>query len=312
MPDWLKLVVRNPHYKVLSMALALMAWAWVQLERITEEPVRAIVEWQLPSGLMTLEQLPATVVVTVRGTGAAVRQAQSAPVRLPVDLSSIGVGEHHVQFDAFRTLGLPDSVELVEIAPSGMDFTLDEIARRKVKLTPVIVGDPAAGHLVQGVDIAPAVLELVGPRRIIATLMEAKTRPFDITGLASDASIPVDLELPRSVRPAEGIAPMANVHIVPELERRVLSSVPVIVLHGGWAVNPAQIEVTLEGPAAALESFQSNDLVGVVDLPDVPERVRYEAPWGPREGVRLRLILNGGDEIEVVRVEPSRVEVVRR
>jgi YbbR domain-containing protein len=307
------LLVRNPHYKLLSIALAIMAWAWVQLERVTDGPVRAAVDWQLPSGLMSLEPLPASVLLNVRGTGAAVRQAQSASVRLPVDLSGVGVGSQHVQFDAFHPVGLPDAVELLDVATSSIDLTLDEVARRKVKLSPVAVGDPAVGRLVQGVEMEPAVLEIVGPRGVIETVMAVKTRPFDITGLASDASVPVELDLPRSVRPAEGVVPMANVHIVPKLERRVLSTVQLKVWNQeGWDVQPSHVEVTLEGPANALESILPIDVVGFVHVPDVPERSRYEAPWGPREGLRLRVLVSGGDAIEVVRVEPSRVEALRR
>ena len=101
--------------------------------------------------------------------------------------------------------------------------------------------------------------------------------------------------------------------LVPELERRQLSTVPVVVWgHQGWVSQPAVVSVTLEGPAAELERINVDEVVAFVHIPDQPERVQYEAAWGPREGVRLRVLQGVGENVEVVRVEPSRVEAIQR
>ena len=158
--DWL---TRNWPYKLISVFIALFAWSWVQLEEVHEGQVRARVDWSLPTGLMSVEQLPTTVTLNLRGTGAAIRRARDTVVRLAVDVSTVGVGEHSVEFTSFPVSGLPNAVDVLGCSPAAMRFNLDEVTHRKVKLQAVMVGDPAAGHLVQSVALDPSVVGLVGP-----------------------------------------------------------------------------------------------------------------------------------------------------
>ena len=64
--------------------------------------------------------------------------------------------------------------------------------------------------------------------------------------------------------------------------------------------------------AAAPNGVPAEDVVAFAHLPESPERARYEVLWGPKEGVLLRVLHEAGDAVEVARVEPAKVEVVRR
>jgi hypothetical protein len=93
----------------------------------------------------------------------------------------------------------------------------------------------------------------------------------------------------------------------------MLGSVPVHIWQArGWRAIQDSVEVTLEGPAVALEGLDVTEVVAFVHIPDIPEKLRYEAPFGPLEGVRLRVLHPGGDDVKVIKVLPARVEVVRR
>ncbi len=313
MREYLNRAVANPHYKLLSFAIALLAWSYVQLEQISESPVRVRVDWQLPSGLISVEQLPSTATLTLRGTGADLRRARAAPLRLPIDLGASGVGEQRVEFTAFRAEGLPETLEVIGTTPTAMTVTLDEVAERKVALNPVRIGDPADGYLVGSVVLEPSVLRVRGPRGVIASMMRVNSRPVDVSGLTSDAEVPAELDLPRSVSVVDGIGVSARISVVPELERRTLSAVPILVWQqAGWVAQPSSLEVTLEGPAAAIAAVSVEDVVAFAHLPDAPDRAAYEALWGPKQGVRLRVLHGAGDAVVTVRVEPAKVEVIRR
>lgn len=308
--SWLR---SNPQYKLLSLALAVLAWSYVQLEQVGEGSLRARVVWKLPDGLMAVEQLPSHVNLTVRGTHADVRVARARPVRLPVDLGAIGVGEHHVEFGAFRPEGLPDTLEVLGQSPSAMTITLDEVAERKVAVAPVHVGEPAPGFMVDSVVLSPGVVTVSGPRGLLASMVDAKTHPIEVTGLSGDTVVPVDVDLPRSVTVAGGARLEAIISVVPVKERRALNAVPVMVWQQtGWVARPETVEVTLEGPAAALARVAQDEVVAIVHLPDQPDQSSYEAAWGPRDGVRLRVLHGAGDAVEVVRMDPPRVVVERR
>lgn len=313
MRDFLRWLVSNPHYKLLSFALALMAWSYVQLEEETEGQVRARVDWLLPQGLISVEPLPTTVSFTVRGTGADVRRAAGQNLRLPVDMTSAGVGEHRVEFTAFRPEGLSERLEVLGCSPSAMTIGLDESAERKIAVVPTHVGEPAEGYIVHSTTIEPSVVHVQGPRGVVASMVDVKTMPIEVSGLSADQTVPVELELPRSVRLLDAPKLVARVAVVPEREGRTITGIPVVVWQqSGWAVEPPVIDAMLEGPAALLADIRSEDVVAFVHLPDNPERSVYEALWGPKEGVRLRLLHGAGDAVEVIRVEPAKVEARRR
>ena len=306
-------LVRNPQYKLLSLLIALFIWVYVQGERVHEANLRAAINWTLPPALMTVDPLPAAVTVRVLGTRSATSRARDTPVSIPVDISSLGVGPQSVDFSSHPS-EMPPGVEVLGFQPKNLRFQLDEISRRKVRVRPSLVGDPTAGHTVDEVRIEPAVVEVIGPRLLVANLQEIFTRPIDVSGLTSDASFEIPLDLPRSVRQAdEEVRPRTLVTVVPELERRMLGSVPVHLWQApGWRSIQESVEITLEGPAVALSGLDATEVAAFVHIPDTPEKPRYEAQFGPMEGVRLRVLHPGGRGVKVVKVLPSSVEVVRR
>ncbi len=314
MSEFLGRLARNPQYKLLSLLIATLVWVYVQGERVHEANIKASVTWSLPSELMAVDQLPSTVNVRVLGTRTATSRAEGSLISIPIDVSSLSVGAQSVEFESYPPLDAPAGVEIIAFQPPIVRFQLDEISTRKVRLRPSLVGDPTPGHTVDEVHIEPAVVEVTGPRMLVANLQEIFTRPIDVSGQNSDSSYEIQLDLPRSVRQVnEEVRPRAMVTIVPELERRMLGNVPVHIWEApGWRAIQESVEVTLEGPASALEGLDVTAVVAFVHIPDEPEKPRYEAPFGPREGVRLRVLHPGGSAVQVVKVLPTRVEVVRR
>ncbi|HHO54620.1 MAG TPA: hypothetical protein ENK18_28030 [Deltaproteobacteria bacterium] len=310
---WTAWVTGNLWSKLLALVLALAAWLYVQGEQVHEQTMKATVQWKLPPKLVTTEPLPTSLALVVRGTRTATRSAEHMVARLPVDISEIGVGEHGLEFDAFPMTGLPPSLQVVSIKPSSLRFTLDELAVTKVKVRPVLVGDPGDGFEIQESTVDPPVIEVRGPRSKVASLREVSTRSIDVSGLVSDTISDVDLDLPRGVELASEVVPTASIVVVPTSERRVLTQVPVLVW-GRYDFQPeeAHVDVTLEGPAGQLEGVTFDRVVAMVHVPEPAVEDRYEAWFGPQEGVRMRILHPGGEDVEVVAVQPPQVTVVRR
>lgn len=303
----------NGRYKVLSVFLALSAWLYVQGDEVHETKLKARVAWTLPTELTTTEQLPVTVTVLVRGTRQGVRTASASAIIVPADLSDFSVGEHVVDLESMGVRGLPPGVEVLSVLPSAMRFVLDEVATRKVEVDATLVGDPAPGFEVASVTLDPAVVEVSGPRVVLADLPSIATKPIDVSGLAADTIVDVSIDPPRGVFVADDAPPRAAIRMVPQVERRVLSGVPVYVWRDyDWKPATAMIEVTVEGPAEALRQMGTEHVVAFVHLPDRPSAGSYEAAFGPAEGLRLRVLHPGIDEVEVVSVNPNRVKVVRQ
>ena len=71
------------------------------------------------------------------------------------------------------------------------------------------------------------------------------------------------------------------------------------------------VEVTLEGASQALAQIQPIDVAAFVHLPDQPENPFYVVPFGPSEGVRVRISV-AGQKVDIAKVDPPKIEVWRQ
>ncbi len=308
---WQRLTT-NPGYKLISVFVAIGVWWYVQGDEVQDAKVKAPVAWTLPEGLITTEALPPSVTLSLRGTRSATRRAREASVHLPVDLSDIGVGEHSLEFASFVPVGIAPTIEVTGFSPSSVRFVVDEVAVRKVKVEPMWVGDPATGFTIEEVLVAPPVVEVSGPRSVVAGLREVRTQPIDVSGLAKDGVREVTLDVPRGVQTNSDAPLEARIRVAATLEERVISGVPVHVWgRHDWRPRTELAEITLQGPSASVRGVSQADVALFAHLPDEPDRARYEVPHGPSEGLRLRVLHPGGDDVRVVSVRPPRITVER-
>lgn len=304
---------KEPLLKLLSLGIALFAWFYVQDDQLVESRIHAEVRWTLPEGLRPIEPVPTNVSAVVTGTRAAVRRAQRMDLHIDVDLSKLSVGAHDIDLASFGLDEVPAGVTLQGFAPPVVRVALDELSMRKVKVEPVIVGDPAPGHSVSTMVVDPAVVTIRAPRAVAQATSTLQTKPIDVSGLTADVDTPVDLELPWGIEVAGGQHVRAHVEVEPVLERRTFDNVSVVLLRHAdqFTIAPATVSVQIEGPAAALDAIGADDVFAVVYLPDNPSKPRYDAHFGQQHGVRLEVIPTS-DQIRAVSVKPPLVEVIRR
>jgi YbbR domain-containing protein len=308
----LRSLVANPHYKLLSLLVALGAWLWVQGEEVVQAQVRVNVTWELPEDLVTEAPLPRSVLVTLRGARNVVRRVRDTQPTMALDLSDVDVGEHRIEFGMANIRGLPSGAEVVSHTPASVGIALDRLATRKVRVRAVRVGEPDHTVAVVGVTLDPAVVTVQGPAQAIADLVEVSTVPIDVTGLAGDSRVPFEVELPQGAAVIGVSRLSAEVDVEDRFTRRTFSTVPVYVWQQpDWRPITEAIQVQLEGPAAELRSLASDSVLAFVHLPREPSRTRYAADFGPSEGLRVRIVHPGSSEVKVNAVEPAQVEVFR-
>ena len=277
----LELVFGNPHYKLAALLLAVLAWLYVQSDQVHEAPIKATLHWELATGLVPVDPLPTQVSVRVRGPRGAIRRARSLDLQIDVDLREAGPGVQNIELAPFTVERLPSQLEVLSYTPGGVQFTLDEVSQRKVKIHPVVVGEPAAGYAVEGIQVVPPVVTLSGPGVVISEMMEVDTAPLDLSGLAGSSDLPVELDLPRSVTSEDAIPFMARVEVLAQDEERRFLEVPVFVWQDPrYAPATATVEVVLQGPAAMLDGVGPDDLAAFIaangHLPNVMSRSEVE------------------------------------
>ncbi|MEQ1568138.1 MAG: CdaR family protein [Myxococcota bacterium] len=301
--------------RLLSLVLAVFTWLYVQSERVEEERVNAQIAWTLPEGLVATEPLPTTAFLTVRGTRGAVNLAHDAVIRLVVDGSAFGVGPHTAELGEIPAEGLPNSVERLSTAPSTVQFTLEPVTERSVRIEAVVVGEPGAGFAIEGVTIDPGVVHVRGPRSAMSSLREVPTRPIDVSSLSESSVRDAPLDLPRSVELVDNTPIQARITVVSKSEQRRVEDVPVFVWNDRdeqWAVRPDRVSVLLEGPASRVHELGAARIAAFVYLPDpVPDRPEVEVWFGPTEGPRIE-VLHPSNGVTAVSTNPPSVVVTRR
>ena len=310
----LRRLVRHPHYKLLAVAAALIAWLYVQGTEVVEERIRVNVGWVLPPDQMSVQPLPGTIQITVEGPHNAVRKARKVGVSVSVDLTEVATdaSEYLVDFDNAQINKLPANVVVKETTPREIRIELDAVGHRFVTVEPVTVGEPLAGSMVEEVKVEPSVVELRGPKVKLDPLKSVKTLPIDVSGLRHDKRVQVMLDPPRGVE-AMGVENLeARIDIEPTVAARVIVGVPVQVRgREGWAIQPATIKVRLEGPAASLQKISDEDILGLVVLPKVIKRSSYEASFTAIDEPRGTVIVPS-DSVRAVLVEPNVIKVVKK
>lgn len=296
-------------FKTLSLVLAAVIWAWVQGGLVVEQRTRAEVHYTWPDGLVRVEEVPTSVVITVSGPRAAVsRLTQRRPV-IEVNLADHAEGASSVDFSLSPIAGLPADSRLVHISPPSVEVTLEPRQSRVLPVTPTLTGEPAEGFKLIGARVTPDTVEITGAQSLLRDLTEVQTDLVDISGIRADRDMHVPLALPSRTLTASSRGPVeVHVDVEPVRADRHFNDVPVSVSAPGWRASPATAHVVLMGPLVELTALRAAAVSLRVELPDPPPEhaIRVGQADGPP---RLVVVHPGSAEIGVQLIEPSAILV---
>jgi YbbR domain-containing protein len=307
-------VVADPWLKLLSVALAAVAWLWVQGKEVATEPVRIDLAWHFADDVLPATPPPASATAIVQGPRAAIRRARVERPRIRVELEVERRGRHEVRLGSYGVEGLPSGLAVVAFAPEDVSIELDDRAQRRLPVSVVTVGRPADRHVLGAIGVEPEVVRVEGPRTALAALRAVDTAPIDVSGWDEPRQVPVALELPVGLATVEPWTGRASIEVDSLTAEQTIRGVPVIVWgRSDWA--PAEgsetLTVTLRGPAEVLRSLRVDHVLARVEIPADGARDRYTARYQADRAPRLEIVVPRPDVVEVAGV-PGPVEVVRR
>ena len=179
----MKWLFRNPGYKLLALAIALLLWGLshgtVSVERGLDLPLEFSA---VPSDLVVTGQSSDAVNIRVRGSRAAIRALSGADLSYRVDLSGAKAGTTEREVDPASQLDLPRGVQIVSRSPSTLEIELEPFASRSVAVRPDLDGEPAEGFRVEKVEVEPARVRIAGARSEVLRFSEVLTETVDLQG----------------------------------------------------------------------------------------------------------------------------------
>jgi YbbR domain-containing protein len=162
----------NLVYRIISIVLAVILWAWVTAEKnpIKETLLEVPLETrQLTSELMVAEK-PSLVKVRVQGREHTLDNLTSRDIQVYVDLSSARPGANIEPIE----IALPKGVELVSATPSKASVIIDQVSEVQLPITIKVVGEAADGYQVLEPAVDPSEILVAGPKSILDRIGEVQ------------------------------------------------------------------------------------------------------------------------------------------
>lgn len=173
--------------RLLALALAILAWfffAVQQRERLSDKVVEASVRYDNFPGLVLLERIE-SVRVGLRGSEGKMRNLNPFLVEVFIELDEPAKGLFEVPLSADNVL-LPDDLEVISLEPNVIRLALDDEIDHLLGVEAKIDGEPAAGAIVQRIEVRPSMVLVRGARSLIDEISVLITTPIDLTGHAID------------------------------------------------------------------------------------------------------------------------------
>lgn len=284
-PDWL---FTNWPIKITALVLSAVLWAVVAAEEPTTQLVPVELQVRLPEGRTLTRSLP-PVQALYAGTSRELIKLYAAPPVIRRIVPDTVTGTSYALELSPAELSSVDNanVNVQDIQPRIIVVQMDNLAQRRVQVTPRVTVRPDSGYSQFGLALAPSSVTVRGPAGLVGGIESVPTLPLELTGLAGPVrqSVPLDTSGMGMVRVSPAQVEVA-VDVGP-ISERVLMGVPVVLPRdqaGQWESQPPAIVVTVRGRSARLARLTRDSVEAVAvfrrDDPEQVVRLNIVAPSG--------------------------------
>lgn len=246
----------------------------VDLDRLDRKMVDVVVDYgQTPSGLELGEQVADPGRVRVSGPASVLERVVAARASVIIQPSGIDI-DQDVELVAVDELG--EAVGQVDIAPRTTRVTIPVFSDRQTRTLPVnatLTGVPAAGFEIASVTVDPPVVLVEGDADQLADLVRVDTSHIPMTGVSSDLTVDVALDLPTGVIGVGDTLISVRITLRPVTATRTFSAGVRLVGAGrglSYALDTDRVLVTIGGSAADLDRLSGATVVVDLDVTGLP------------------------------------------
>ncbi len=186
---------------IVALVLAVGLWVFVADEEAAEILVSAPLELRnIPPGLEVVSQSVQTVDIRLRGASRMLRDTPLEELRAGLDLTGELPGER-TWFLGAESVEAPGGVEVMRVDPPQVLLALDRTVTAAVRISPRVLGQPATGFEIHGIEIAPPELTVEGPQALLRDVEAVTTEPISAQGLRESYAQALQIELDPALRP---------------------------------------------------------------------------------------------------------------
>lgn len=171
--------------RLVALVIGTGIWFVVALqnrERQSEKQIEANVTYNVPRGLIVLDPVQ-KVSIRLRGGASEIRNLNPFAVDVLVNVRRQERGVLEVQLGEGDVL-MPRGLELISIEPNALRLSVDREGSRSIRVEARVVGEPAAGAVVDSLRVFPETVVVNGPESHLTNLAQLSTSPVSLDGHA--------------------------------------------------------------------------------------------------------------------------------
>ncbi len=265
---------RNLGLKIISLAMALSLEIWfMSPQNLSVDTISAAVELYGLSPERVIVWPPAAqdglvAEFKVRGPGPLVQEVKEAPRRFTIQLPSKPPPTYIASLEA-SDLRLPAGVELLEIKPPRIEFRIEEVVRKELKISVSQLGLPKEGYRIEAVNPEVESVVATGPRGELTQLSAIETEDIDVARYGETVELDVPLRFTSSRISYDRRAIKVRLVIRPiEAEKTFVGLRVGIHAPEGYAasISPSKVNAIFTGRDDALEKLQPESVQLIADL----------------------------------------------
>lgn len=284
------LLFGNISLKILSLFFAVSLWLFVNLKATAENTLQIPVRWEnLPSFLAITKEVNDSVRVRVAGPRRILSNLQGNRLPVTLDLSDGKVGLVNYQINE-KMIHLPPGLTATVLPPDTIQFKFELTVTKGVEVKPRFDGKPAEGYVLEGSEVVPNRVEIVGAQSEVQGIAQVDTEPIDLTERREsfETKVKIALHQPHAW-PSTGQGEVeVRVTIAEETVQKLLKQISLKVQNarGPVRLEPPRVDVILEGPAGKIDSLRLDQITASIVLPE-------EGPLPEILPVRIQLPVDG-------------------
>lgn len=240
--------------------------------------------------------------ITLKGPSFLIGPVASSPPALRAHLPDNCEDRVSVTFKS-SDISLPSSVEIIGIEPPQMEFVFEAVEKREVRVEVPRLGQLAHDLLLDGIEVAPKMVTVKGPRSEVRQLRAIEAEPVSLSDLTESSEVVLNLRAPSSAVSLATRSVLARISVSQVPSEREFSALPVEIRVprglGKFAVLPSQVSVTLSAPPALLSKMAGNDVIPYVRIVELPEE----------RSAAVKVYVDIPEGIKVVQIEPATVAI---
>jgi YbbR domain-containing protein len=176
--------LRNPGLKAAALGLGTLLWMTVSGQQVERSVLVQLQFRNLPSNMQITGDPPRTVDVRVSGAAGLISRLEPTEIVATVDVTGSRPGTRVFPLTVDQVT-VPLGVEVKSVDPPTISLVLEVTKTDTAMVQPTIDGEPAAGYEVEGVDVVPKIVVIVGPESHLKQHQTAQTESISIDGATS-------------------------------------------------------------------------------------------------------------------------------